>query len=77
MAERWLPVDKIAAHLGVNPDTICKWMPLKITTARKLGRPWKFLALEVDRWAKKSRSAVVVDETQPCIAKIPTSKTLS
>jgi hypothetical protein len=26
---------------------------------------------------QKSRIAVVVDETQPCIAKIPTSKTLS
>ena len=77
MAKRWLPVDQMAAHLGVNPDTIRKRMPLKIRTARKLGRPWKFLALEVDRWVKKSRSAVVVDETQPCIAKIPTSKTLS
>ena len=77
MAERWLPVDKIAAHLGVNPDTICKWMPLKIRVARKRGRPWKFLALKVDQWVKKSCIVVVVDETQPCIAKIPTSKTLS
>ena len=77
MSERWLSVDEIAPHFGVNPDTICKWMPLKIRAARKLGRPWKFLALEVDQWVKKSCIAVVVDENQPCIAKIPTSKTLS
>jgi len=77
MSERWLPVNEIAAHLGVNPDTICKWMTLKIRTARMLGRPWKFLALEVDQWFKRSRIAVVVGETQLCISKIPTSKTLS
>ena len=29
--ERWLSVDEIAAHMGVNPDTVYKW-----TERRKL-----------------------------------------
>lgn len=57
MAERWLPVDETAAHFGVNPCTICKWMPPKVRVARKLGRPWKFLALKVDQWVKKAVSS--------------------
>jgi excisionase family DNA binding protein len=52
MAERWLSVDEIAAHLGVNPDTIYKWITRKRMPAHKVGKLWKFLASEVDRWVK-------------------------
>jgi excisionase family DNA binding protein len=52
MAERWLPVDEIAARLGVNPTTIYKWIPRKSMPAHKLGRLWKFLDFEVDQWVK-------------------------
>jgi len=52
MTERWLSVDEIAAHLGVNPDTIYKWINRKRLPAHKLGRLWKFLASEVDEWVK-------------------------
>jgi excisionase family DNA binding protein len=27
--ERWLSVEEIAAHLGVNPDTVYKWIERK------------------------------------------------
>ncbi len=50
MPERWLSVDEIAAHLGVNPDTIYKWITRKSMPAHKLGRLWKFKATEVDLW---------------------------
>jgi excisionase family DNA binding protein len=53
MRERWLSVDEIAAHLGVNPDTIYKWIDRKKMPAHKLGRLWKFLASEVDAWVLK------------------------
>jgi excisionase family DNA binding protein len=53
MPERWLSVDEIAAHLGVNPDTIYKWITRKRMPAHKLGRLWKFLASEVDEWVKR------------------------
>lgn len=57
MHERWLSVDEIAAHLGVNPDTIYKWVVRKKMPAHKLGRLWKFLASEVDAWVKGGRAA--------------------
>jgi excisionase family DNA binding protein len=52
MRERWLSVGEIAVHLGVNPDTIYKWIDRKKMPAHKLGRLWKFLASEVDEWVK-------------------------
>ena len=56
MTERWLSVEDIAAHLGVNPDTIYKWVTRKNIPAHKVGRLWKFLASEVDDWVKTGRA---------------------
>ena len=47
----------IAAHLGVNPDTIYKWIERKKMPAHKVGRLWKFLASEVDQWVKDGKAA--------------------
>lgn len=55
--ERWLSVEEIAAHLGVNPDTIYKWIDRKKMPAHKLGRLRKFLASEVDQWVKSGHAA--------------------
>lgn len=52
MPERWLSVDEIAAHLGVNPDTIYKWITRKRMPAHKVGKLWKFLTSEIDTWVK-------------------------
>lgn len=57
MQERWLSVGEIAAHLGVNPDTIYKWLTRKKMPGHKLGRLWKFLASEVDAWVKGGHAA--------------------
>ena len=57
MNERWLSVDEIAAHLGVNPDTIYKWITRKKMPAHKVGRLWKFLVSEVDGWVKGGHAA--------------------
>ena len=57
MPERWLAVGEIATHLGVNPDTIYKWIIRKSMPAHKVGRLWKFLASEVDEWVKGGRAA--------------------
>jgi excisionase family DNA binding protein len=61
MAERWLSVDEIAAHLGVNPDTIYKWITRKSMPAHKVGRLWKFLATEVDAWVKSGDASRETD----------------
>ena len=57
MTERWLSVEEIAAHLGVNRDTIYKWIERKKMPAHKVGRLWKFLASEVDLWVKQGSAA--------------------
>ena len=57
MQERWLSVEEIAVHVGVNPDTIYKWIDRKKMPAHKLGRLWKFLASEVDQWIKGGHAA--------------------
>lgn len=56
MPERWLSVDEIAAHLGVNPDTIYKWITRKGMPAHKVGKLWKFMASEVDGWVRTGKA---------------------
>lgn len=65
MNERWLSVDEIAAHLGVNPDTIYKWITRKRMPSHKVGRLWKFLASEVDAWVKGGHAAEDATPTLP------------
>ena len=56
MQERWLSVEEIAAHLGVNRDTVFKWGTRKKMPGHKVGRLWKFLASEVDAWVKGGKA---------------------
>lgn len=44
MTARAPSVAEIAAHLGANPDTICKWITRNGMLAHKLGRPRSFSA---------------------------------
>ena len=57
MKERWLSVAEIAEHLGVNPDTIYKWIERKQLPAHKVGRLWKFMISEVDVWVRAGKAA--------------------
>jgi excisionase family DNA binding protein len=61
MQERWLLVDEIA-HLGVNPDTIHRWIGRKKVPAHKLGRLWKFQTSEVDAWALDGKASDDAEE---------------
>jgi excisionase family DNA binding protein len=63
MKERWLSVAEIAAHLGVNRDTIYKWIERKQLPAHKVGRLWKFMASEVDEWVRAGKAAEREAET--------------
>lgn len=69
MQERWLSVDEIAAHLGVNPDTIYKWISRKRMPAHKVGKLWKFLASEIDEWVKGGHAAAKTVEGAESAAK--------
>jgi excisionase family DNA binding protein len=52
MAERWLSMEEVSAHLSVSSDAVYKWIYRKKMPAHKVGRLWKFLASEVDQWVK-------------------------
>lgn len=59
MAEdRWLSVDEIAEHLGVQRSTIYKWLERKNMPAHKVGKLWKFQKDEVDQWVRQGQSEV-------------------
>jgi len=54
---RWLSVEEIAVHLGINRDTIYKWIERKQMPAHKVGRLWKFKASQVDEWVQAGKVA--------------------
>ena len=55
--ERWLSVEEIAVHLGVNRDTIYKWIYRRQMPAHKLGKLWKVKATEIDAWIRDGKAA--------------------
>lgn len=55
--ERWVSVIEIAAHLGVNKDTIHKWIRSQSIPANRVGKLWKFKISEIDEWVKKGGAA--------------------
>ncbi len=50
MMGRLLSVDEVATFLGVQRDTVYKWIERHGLPARKVGRLWKFRQDEVDQW---------------------------
>ena len=62
--ERWLSVEEIAAHLGVNRDTIYKWIDRRQMPAHKLGKLWKFKATEIDEWIRQGKAGTEGQENE-------------
>lgn len=52
MPERWVSVQDVADHLGVNKDTVYKWIDSKGLPAHRVGRLWKFQLREIDAWVR-------------------------
>jgi excisionase family DNA binding protein len=50
MEDRWLSVEEIAHHLGVQPDTVYKWITRKKMPVHRVGRLLKFKPAEIDLW---------------------------
>lgn len=51
-AERWHSVAEVAEYLGVQRDTLYKWIKRTDIPAHKVGRLWKFKLSEVEAWVK-------------------------
>lgn len=55
--ERWVSVNEIASHLGVNKDTVHKWIRNQNIPAHRVGKLWKFKISEIDEWVKNGKAA--------------------
>ncbi len=42
--KQWILVAEVETHLGVNPDTVYKWIVRSGMPGHKIGRLWKFRA---------------------------------
>lgn len=62
--DRWISVEEIAAYLGVQRDTVYKWIIRKNLPAHKVGRLWKFRKSEIDNWVRAGSTATT-GEIQP------------
>ena len=50
--ERWVSVEEVANHLGVNKDSIYRWVDKKGLPAHRVGRLFRFKLSEVDEWVR-------------------------
>lgn len=62
----WSSAEKVAAHVGVDPETIYKWITRKRIRAHKLGRAWKFLVSSADAWFMVGHSTLDGTTTATC-----------
>lgn len=65
--EPWISVTEVAAHLGIKPDTVYKWLERRQIPAHKVGRLWKFRFSDIDSWVlsgQAKRGSVMVAREQ-------------
>lgn len=57
--ERWISSKEISQYLGINKDTLQRWISKRLIPCHRIGRLWKFKISEVDEWIKKNDSSKV------------------
>lgn len=55
--ERWVSVEDVAPHLGVNKDSVYRWIEKMGLPAHRLGRLFRFKLSEIDEWVKSGGAA--------------------
>lgn len=55
--EKWVSSKEISEHLGVNKDTLQRWIKNQVIPCHRVGRLWKFRVSEVDQWIESGQSA--------------------
>lgn len=55
--ERWVSSKEIAEHLGINKDTLQKWINNNTIPCHRVGRLWKFKVSEIDAWIESGKAA--------------------
>ncbi len=85
VAERWVGVEDVAAHLGVAKDSVYRWIEERGLPAHRVGRLFRFKLSEIDGWVRQDKEqrrpldsigggeALNSQKSQP-IAKLPSRK---
>ena len=55
--EHWVSSKEIAEHLGINKDTLHRWIKNKSIPCHRVGRLWKFKISEIYEWIKNGGGA--------------------
>ena len=55
--ERWVSSKEIAQYIGINKDTLQRWITDGKIPCPRVGRLWKFKISEIDAWIKNKESA--------------------
>lgn len=50
--ERWVGVEDVARHLGVNKDSVYRWIDKMGLPAHRVGRLFRFKISEIDDWVR-------------------------
>jgi len=50
--ERWVGVENVATHLGVNKSSVYRWIEKKGLPAHRVGKLFRFKLSEVDEWVQ-------------------------
>ncbi len=50
--ERWVGVEDVAKHLGVNKDSVYRWIDKMGLPAHRVGRLLRFRISEIDDWVR-------------------------
>ena len=57
--ERWVGVEHVAAHLGVNKDSVYRWIDKNGLPAHRVGRLFRLKLSEVDEWVRAGRTSEI------------------
>lgn len=52
--ERWVGVEDVATHLGVNKSSVYRWIEKMGLPAHRIGKLFRFKLSEVDEWVQSS-----------------------
>lgn len=61
--ERWVGVQDVAKHLGVNKDSVYRWIEKMGLPAHRVGRLFRFKISEIDDWVRASGTSGAGDST--------------
>jgi excisionase family DNA binding protein len=50
--ERWVGVEDVATHLGVNKSSVYRWIEKMGLPAHRIGKLFRFKLSEVDEWVQ-------------------------